>query len=54
MKDLWMEALDEVQSEAEEKGIALSDNEAEKLAHTRAMDNYFSMCDAAKDRAKYL
>ena len=53
MKDLFIEAYEEIMSEAEEAGIEISEDKAGELAHAKSVDKFFSMCDAAKDRAKY-
>lgn len=53
LKDLWLEAHDEIMSEAEESGQPITEAEAGEKAHKRALDTFFAMCDEAKDRAKY-
>lgn len=53
MKDIFIEAYDEIISEAEEAGIPISEDKAGELAHAKSMDVFWSMCDEAKDRAKY-
>lgn len=53
MKDLFIEAYDDIMSEAEEAGIPIAEDKAGELAHARSVDRFADMCDAAKDRAKY-
>lgn len=53
MKELFIEAYEEIVADAEEMGIPMSDENAGKLAHARSVDRFADMCDAAKDRAKY-
>lgn len=53
MKDLFIEAYEEIMSEAEETSVAISENRAGEMAHVRSVDAFAGMCDAAKDRAKY-
>lgn len=51
-KDLYIEAFEEITSEAEEAGTPLTDTEAGEKAHSRALNHFFAACDEAKDRAK--
>ena len=53
MKDLFMEAYDELYDEAEEAGLPIDENKLADLADKRSVDRFADMCDAAKDRAKY-
>ncbi len=53
MKDLFIEAMEELESEAEEAGTPIDESKLGEMAHKLSMDKFFSMCDAAKDRAKY-
>ena len=52
IKDLYMEAFEEITSEAEEAGTPITDTEAGEKAHAIAIDRFAAMCDEAKDRAK--
>lgn len=52
-KDLYIQAMEEITSEAEEAGAPITDTEAGEKAHNRALDRFFAACDEAKDRAKY-
>jgi hypothetical protein len=52
-KDLYLEAFEEITSEAEEAGTPITDTEAGEKAHNRALDHFFAACDEAKGRAKY-
>lgn len=53
MKDLFIEAYDDIMAEAEEKGFPVHETKVGKLAYERAIDRFAGMCDEAKDRAKY-
>lgn len=53
MKDLFIEAYEELYSEAEESGLPIDENKLGDLAHKRSVGRFADMCDAAKDRAKY-
>lgn len=53
MKDLFMEAYDELYADAEESGIPIDKKKLGELAHERSIDRFAAMCDAAKDRRKY-
>lgn len=53
-KELWIEEYEKIVSETEEAGIPLDETKAGELAHERSVDRFAGMCDAAKDRAKYL
>lgn len=53
VKDLWIEEYENIMAEAEEAGTPIDDTKAGELAHTRSVDRFADMCDAAKDRAKY-
>jgi len=53
MKDLFIEAYEEISSEAEEAGTVIDENKLGEMAHARSVDRFASMCDEAKDRAKY-
>lgn len=54
MKDLWIEEYDKIIADAEEDGVIIDDTKAGELAHERSIDRFADMCDAAKDRAKYV
>lgn len=54
MKDLFMDACEEIASEAEEAGIEMSEDEVCEKAYQASIAKFALMCDAAKDRAKYL
>lgn len=53
MKDLFIEAMEELESEAEEAGTPIDENKLCEMAHKLSMDKFFAMCDQAKDKAKY-
>lgn len=53
MKDLFIQEYERIESEAEEAGKKLSDDEIGRLADEASRDRFADMCDAAKDRAKY-
>ncbi len=53
MKDLFIEEYERIESEAEEAGKKLSDDELGRLADEASRDCFADMCDEAKDRAKY-
>lgn len=52
-KRLYMEEAEKAHAEAEAEGRSLPDSEIDRLASERAIDRFASMCDDAKDRAKY-
>lgn len=54
MKDLYIEAMEELASEAEEDGQETDESNLGAKAHQIAIDRFAGMCDAAKDRAKYV
>ncbi len=54
MKDLFIEEYERIQSEMEEDGEPVDENELCKLADAASRDRFAGMCDAAKDRAKYV
>lgn len=53
MKDLFIEEYEKIVLEAEESGQPMDKTKAGELAHTRSIDRFADMVDAAKDRAKY-
>lgn len=53
VKDLWIEAYEELCSEAEEAGLPIDEGKLGELAHEKVIDRIADMADAAKDRAKY-
>lgn len=53
VKDLWIEAYEELASRAEEAGQEVDENKFADMAHKLSVDRFADMCDAAKDRAKY-
>lgn len=53
IKDLFIDAYEEIYSEAEESGQPIDEDKLADLAHKRSVDRFADMCDAAKDRAKY-
>lgn len=53
MKDLFIEAYDELYAEAEEAGMPIDDDKLGEMAHEASIDRFAAMCDEAKDRAKY-
>lgn len=53
MKDLFIEAMEELESEAGESGTPVDEDKLCEMAHKLSMDKFYAMCDAAKDRAKY-
>lgn len=53
IKDLYIEAMEEIYSEAEESGQEVDESKLGEVAHKIAVDRFAAMCDAAKDRAKY-
>ncbi len=52
MKDLYIEAMEEIYSEAEEAGQEPDESKPGETAHRIAVDRFATMCDEAKDRAK--
>lgn len=54
MKDLWIEEFDKIMADAEEAGESIDETKAGELAHERSINRFAGMCDAAKDRAKYV
>lgn len=53
VKDLFIEAYEELASEAEESGMPVDESKLADKAHKLSVDRFADMCDAAKDRAKY-
>lgn len=53
MKDFFIEEYERIESEAEEAGIILSDDEIGRQAHEASIDRFADMVDTAKDRRKY-
>ena len=53
MKDLFIEEYERIESEAEEAGKKLSDDEICQLADKASINRFAGMVDAARDRAKY-
>lgn len=53
-KELWIEEYEKIVADAEEAGTPVDEDKAGELAQERSMDRFYAMCDAAKDRAKYL
>lgn len=53
MKDLFIEEYERLYSEAEESGGFIDEDKICDMADKASKDRFFSMCDAAKDRAKY-
>ena len=53
VKDLWIEAYEELASEAEESGTPIDENKLGDMAHQKVIDRIADMADAAKDRWKY-
>jgi hypothetical protein len=53
IKDLYIEACEEIGSELEEAGKSLDDDKIGELAYKMAVDRFAALCDEAKDRAKY-
>lgn len=53
VKDLWIEAYEELCSEAEEAGQPVNEDRLGEMAHQKVIDRIADMADAAKDRAKY-
>ncbi len=53
VKDLYMEAYEELASEAEEVGETVDESKLADKAHSLMVDRLADMADAAKDRAKY-
>ena len=53
MKDLFIEEYERIESEAEEDGKKLTEDEICTLADKASIDRFADMCDEAKDRAKY-
>lgn len=54
MKELFIEEYNKIMDEAEETGVPIDERKAGELAHKRSVDRFADMCDAARDRAKYL
>lgn len=54
VKDLWIEAYEELASEAEESGLPVDERKLGEKAHQIVIDRIADMADAAKDRAKYV
>lgn len=53
VKDLYMEAYEELASEAEESGEPVDESKLGEKAHRLMVDRFADMCDEAKDKAKY-
>ena len=53
IKDLFIEAYEELASEAEEAGTPIDEDKLADKAHKLCVDRFADMIDAAKDRAKY-
>jgi len=53
LKDLFIEEYERIESEAEESCQMISESDISEKANQAAIDRFASMCDAAKDRAKY-
>lgn len=53
VKDLWIEAYEELCSEAEESGQPVDEDKIGEMAHRKVIDRFADMADAAKDRRKY-
>jgi hypothetical protein len=52
VKDVYIEAMEELASEAEEAGEELDESKLGEKAHAIAFDRIASMADAAKDKWK--
>ena len=52
-KELWCQALEEVEAELEEKGIELPEKELFLLADERTVDKIADLIDREKNRRKY-
>lgn len=53
MKVLFMEEYDKIMADVEEKGLPFHETKVGKLALEQSIARFASMCDEAKDRAKY-
>ncbi len=53
MKDFFIDEIEKLYAEAEERGEHINEDKMADLAHKRSVERFADMCDAAKDRAKY-
>lgn len=53
LKDFFIDEIEKLYAEAEERGEHINEGKMADMANERAIDRFASMVDAAKDRAKY-
>ncbi len=53
MKDMFIEAYEDLCADAEENGEEINEDKICERAHKLSVERFADMCDAAKDRAKY-
>ena len=53
LKDLWIEEYHRISCEAADSGKEISKTDMDFMAHQAAIERFASLCDDAKDRAKY-